>query len=675
MRRALVGILVVMFIAQGASAYSFTYAVVDGRAWLDCTGEANISNNGVELANGTSFEVGISAGNATVSAGHGVYCQGVLPTMEDLPNLRPAPGEVFASTNVQLCPQDYFFIGNCDATIMTGDMTNDSADVFAVPVESGEMFRINLMGSSSDLDVQLHFQTNDSEIVIGEITSASNTSIDGMEPLFIPISEEGRIMATVTSQSPDTLWSMTVHRIDVSSPRIVDYPTFLNGIGRVPIRTPFSSTQSLEIVALTEISDVNNSLDASIRMLQGGSWGESSTHHAGDMVFSQTDVELIEITVDCDCYWTSRLQRNSHADANSGRESPALIPMGLTSDNSSWPLIEMDGEVVQGELTLPNGDWIDVLRVETTGWNESIHLIDLTLEGDVRDMKVKILDIDQKTWEILDENEASFSMDNIETSLTVGRGTHFIIIEHVNGSAAASNESEILHWNIRVDTIVIDEGEEPWFPASDEVKSAAVMLRWSLGFSFLLPLIWILVHLRSERILAAEMATAKNRLEWLRQRLEGGQPVEKDLARALRAVASLEWEEALTAWGKPTLRHHTSGIDIAVWVMDDRMATNGAWPLLIGLNPQQEEWEVAAIRFEAPEGEHWEVSKVEPRLLYRGHEVFVDTLSKGTRFFIKVELSGGGNTLDIHLSGLVDGKPMAAKPTQIITRSEHSEEE
>ena len=675
MRRVLVGILVVMFIAQGASAYSFTYAVVDGRAWLDCTGEANISNNGEELANGTSFEVNITAGNATVFADHGVYCQGVLPTMEDLPNLRPAPGENFTNTSVQLCPQDYFFIGNCDVAIMTGDMTNDSADVFVTPVESGEMYRINLMGASSDLDIQLHFQTNDSEILIGEITTASNTSIDGMEPLFIPISEEGRIVATITSQSPDTLWSLTVHRIDVSTPRIVDYPTFLSGIGRVPIRTLFNPIQSLEIVALTEIDDVDNNLNASIRLLKSDSWGESSTYNVGDMVFSQADVGLIEITVNCDCYWTSRLQRTSHADANSGLEAPSLIPMGLSSNNSSWPHIEMNGEVVQGELTLSNGDWIDVLRIETTGWNESIHLIDLTLEGDVRDLKVTILDVNQGTWEIHDETEATFSMSNIEAALTVSRGTHFIIIEHVNGSAATNDGAEILNWNLRVDTIVIDEGEEPWFPASDEVENAAVMLRWSLGFSFLLPLIWLLVHLRGERILAAEMSTAKNRLEWLRQRLESGNPVQKDLARALRAVASLEWEEALKAWGKPTLRHHTSGIDLAVWTMDDRMASKGAWPLLIGLNPQDEEWEVAAIRFEAPEGEHWEVSKVEPRLLYRGHEVFIDTLAKGTRFFLKVELTGGGNALDIHLSGLVNGTPMAAKPTQIITRTVNSEEE
>jgi hypothetical protein len=673
MRRALVAILVVMFIAQGASAYSFTYAVVDGRAWLDCTGEANISNNGIELANGTSFEVDISAGNATVFAEHGVDCQFVLPTMDDMPNLRPAPGVEFATTTVQLCSQEYFFIGYCDVAIMTGDMTNDSADVFAIPVETGEMFRINLMGSSSDLDVQLHFQTNESETVIGEITTPSNTSINGMQPLFIPISDEGRIVATVTSQSPDTLWSMTVHRIDVSSPRTVDYPTFLNGIGRVPIRTPFNPTQSLEIVALSEIAEVNNSLDASIRMLQGGSWGESSNYSVGDKIFSMAGVELIEITVDCDCYWTSRFQRESHADANSDHESPSLIPMGITSDNSSWPLIEMDGSIIQGELTLENGDWIDVLRIETTGWNESIHLIDLILEGDVRDMKVKILDINQRTWDIHDSNEATFSMNNIETSLTVGRGTHFIIIEHVNGSAAANDDAEILHWNLRVNTIVLDEGEEPWFPPSEEVQNAAVMLRWALGFGFLIPAVLLLIHLRGERLLAAEMATAKNRLEWLRQRLEKGEPVEKDLARALRAVASLEWEEALVAWGDPTIRHHTSGIDIAVWVMDDIMATKGAWPLLIGLNPQDEEWEVAAVRFEAPEGEHWEISKVEPRLLYRSHEVFVDTLAKGTRFFLKVELTGGGNALDIHLSGIVDGSPMAAKPTQTITRS--SEEE
>jgi hypothetical protein len=99
------------------------------------------------------------------------------------------------------------------------------------------------------------------------------------------------------------------------------------------------------------------------------------------------------------------------------------------------------------------------------------------------------------------------------------------------------------------------------------------------------------------------------------------------------------------------------------------------WPLLIGVNPQENTWEVAAIRFESPQGESWKVHNVDPRLLFRDHEIFLDTLQKGARFFIQIELSGSGNALDIHLSGMVYGVPFAAKPTSTLYRNEEISEE
>ena len=52
--------------------------------------------------------------------------------------------------------------------------------------------------------------------------------------------------------------------------------------------------------------------------------------------------------------------------------------------------------------------------------------------------------------------------------------------------------------------------------------------------------------------------------------------------------------------GQEEVRHFTTGIDLAVWTLDSRLSDDGSWPLLIGLRPQDCEWSVAALKFEAP---------------------------------------------------------------------------
>ena len=56
--------------------------------------------------------------------------------------------------------------------------------------------------------------------------------------------------------------------------------------------------------------------------------------------------------------------------------------------------------------------------------------------------------------------------------MDVGLGTHFIRIQHLNGSDSVDGNADSVEWNIRVSTAVLDEGDEPWFP-TDAVKEAA----------------------------------------------------------------------------------------------------------------------------------------------------------------------------------------------------------
>ena len=69
------------------------------------------------------------------------------------------------------------------------------------------------------------------------------------------------------------------------------------------------------------------------------------------------------------------------------------------------------------------------------------------------------------------------------------------------------------------------------------------------------------------------------------------------------------------------------------------------------------------------------MKKIEPKLLSRGSEIFLDSLTKDSRLFVQVELEGSSNALDIHLSGMVNGDPMAAKPANTIYRDSNISEE
>ena len=174
---------------------------------------------------------------------------------------------------------------------------------------------------------------------------------------------------------------------------------------------------------------------------------------------------------------------------------------------------------------------------------------------------------------------------------------------------------------------------------------------------------------------AVEFARKKNRLQWLSLKLDKGEYSPSDLSRALRSVSSLEWEEAIEVWGVPETRHYTNGIDMAVWTLDERITESDSWPILIGITPQEFEWSVAALKFEANEGTDWVVSSVEPKLLYRSNEVFLDTIYTNARVFIRVDLTGNAKSLDVYLSGMVNGEPIAAKPANTIYRNSAESEE
>ena len=56
--------------------------------------------------------------------------------------------------------------------------------------------------------------------------------------------------------------------------------------------------------------------------------------------------------------------------------------------------------------------------------------------------------------------------------------------------------------------------------------------------------------------------------------------------------------------GEPHLSYRTDNVAIACWNVDSRIAqTPDAWPIVVGVYIIDGNWEIAALKFDSPEGE------------------------------------------------------------------------
>jgi hypothetical protein len=288
----------------------------------------------------------------------------------------------------------------------------------------------------------------------------------------------------------------------------------------------------------------------------------------------------------------------------------------------------------------------------------------------------------QQTWEDEETKVRTFASGDIQVALELPRGTHFLRISIINSSTYNNSwgeNTESKHYTITSYYELVDEGEEPWFPPDDNAKKWGSIARWFLGGLFLIPAAIALVMYRINHNFANLLADKKRRLEWLKKRLDEGTSTPKEsrkfLRRALDSISTLEWESACNIWGDYDLEHRTEGISIVAWKLDERLSKDGtSWPIIVGLNIIEGNWEMAALRLDAPQGEPWNVTNVHPRFLFRSEEIFLDSMVAGNILFLTIDLEGSSSCVDIELNGRVDGKPFAARLPNTLWRTTDSEE-
>ena len=280
---------------------------------------------------------------------------------------------------------------------------------------------------------------------------------------------------------------------------------------------------------------------------------------------------------------------------------------------------------------------------------------------------------------MIDVQTRNYSNLQLELGIEVPRGTQFFQV-FIREDSVESNDwggdGVVVQYEIFIDYSEIDEGDEPWFPPSDEAVKWGNIVRWILGFSFLLPLIVLMIINAKNKHEAKEFANKKNRLAELKELLKTGDadPVQslELIEKAMIKLRMIDWEESVSTWGKPDADYLTENVQLCVWNLGKDIAkTENAVALMLGVHILEEDWEVAGIRFDAPQDSAFSVQRVSPKAMHHGEEVFLDSLSKNTRLFMLVELSGEGDYVDVELNGTVNKKATACRiPVAIDVSSE-----
>ena len=609
---------------------------------------------------------------------------------------RPAPGASTTQTIVATCEQVVDCLDSSsgrlsssipyseDASFIHHGLIESTHDQFLVfNASQGDTLEWQWLASTASVAVQIYHQTSTEEQLLeGTSTSvASYTSLgnEGSNTAYWAAPNDGRFIARLSTDAAHSTWAAYVLIHQHQGVMDLMNESSVNGaelVGHDSLTAPFewSETKQLTIASPLESTEV------AVDQLLDGTWvaGTPTVIERGEtmVVYPYPDVAVGRLKITNSSVFSLEISTRSFAD-NETLEAPSYRPTDEAIDNSTWPILNLT-ETTGGEFTLAVHDTTDTYRLVVDGWDESIHFVQVIVEGDIAGLEVQMWDIDQNTGEVLATDITRPVGDQLKIGLQVGRGTHYFQLRFQNASEVTGHlwgeHIEERTYMLLPSYSLIDEGEEPWFPPSDDAVYWGNVARWFMGVLFLLPVVYLGIHIKRSKDFATSVAEKKQRLAWYISRLDSGESNVKetrvDMAKALHAVAQLEWNDGLEAWGPKRLEHRTDDIALAVWSVDERLANHeGAWPVVIGVHVLNGTWDLAALRFDAPEGQGFEVVHVEPRFLFQGEEVFLDTMGKGHRTYLVVELNGPAKQVDVELNGRMDGEPFAARVPETLERT------
>ena len=348
--------------------------------------------------------------------------------------------------------------------------------------------------------------------------------------------------------------------------------------------------------------------------------------------------------------WSIMLKSLKPSDGALIGDAPDMV-WELGGPDSRWQVLSLGAATIEGSLDV--FDTTDVFAFSVTEENGSYVRVQRIGDSPVT---FTLMTLDQETGEVVNSTDGSM--------MIVPPGMHALMIEWGQGMGQAEGTGEYqfsLPYN------------GPYEPVENEFVDLSHKARgfyMFAGFMLLTPLLMVLWWNRAAIFSGAPLASdiekhERRRLRRLRERLAEALSAEsideREIEYSLKQLGDSPWRAVIQDWGEPLLRHMTEQVEICVWRISEGDAV-----LLLGIRVAEVPWELAAMRIHAPEGAKVGISSVSPSRLFQDDEIFLDTLSAGSRVFLSLALEGGPTSLGFQLSGLVGGEPLAATPNRAL---------
>ena len=366
-------------------------------------------------------------------------------------------------------------------------------------------------------------------------------------------------------------------------------------------------------------------------------------------------IEFRFTTQGTNAVWSMGLRKISKSDGSLLGDAPDVIWEHNNID-TRWQVLNLEAVMITGMLasnTWEFGpqDTTDYYAFSVTEKNGSYVRIQRYPDSPGL---FTLMTLDQETGEVVNSTNGSM--------MIVPPGIHAVRVQWEESMGEGSREYQFsLPYN------------GPYVPQEEEfvdLSHRAQPFYIFAGFLLLTPLVMVIWWNRDAIFRGAPLAAdiqehERRRLRSLRQRLSAALISEDidqvEIEHSLKQLRESPWKAVVEDWGEPVIRHLTEKVEICVWRVSDSKSD-----LLIGIRVEKFPWELAAIGVHAAEGSAIDIKSVSPSRLYQDGEVFLDTLSAGSKTFVGIELDGSSTTIGFHLSGLVDGAPLAAIPNKSL---------
>ncbi len=649
----------------------FTFTAEAGPVWMTLDGCNRCEIVITELAGGDEIR-GRTIHGSLDAGSHRVRIIGEDADQADWTGVLPNQGDVILNSTHDIefdhgpCPGACIerpLLAPAQVQHVNGTSSQGIPTSLQVPMAQGSMLYLRPGAASHDLTMTVRI----GDSIVDAWSTPRNTSATRIPALLIPSDGAGNWTIELGTESVQSIWSLEMRLLEVGGASNQScgwsdgrtHPTLI-------IPTTGEARTSL-LMQQGAFANISSRQHLAMGILSVAQQLELEGTHAHVWTLPGAEALHLEMqATEPSAQCATLLRIETHADPD-GEDLPSSIHL----PTSQPPTMSLNGTSWRGELTRPLNDFSDAWVFEVPGNPNSEHLINVEVTGEVEDLHLEL-----HTLGLVEDEEATSRI--LDGSRTDGRlsltaqmhaGRHVIVVRHVSwnlsdGWSFGDDEAPSLNYSISGARDVLDEGTDPWFPASEEVIRAGTFIRWALGFAFLVPALTLAV-VRVSRRTAWRRTLARSNLagtflDHLRSVAKSEAPdvARTDLGLALRMMRQTTWDRALKVWGPANHSHRTDGLELMVWLLNEDLTSHDR-ALVVGMRSMSGTWEHAALRFEADLGPRWTVMDTEPKMLRREDEVFLDVIGEGRPFFGRFDLDGSGEDLRLTLTGLNDGTPEA----------------